>query len=384
METLRTPAARLTAYSARTKCHPLDANGISRRGFLVAAVATHLALWSAHSRAATAAAGIAPRGAPTPSPGTSQEIEESLPSWNDGAAREAILEFVRAAIDESSASFVPAAERIATFDQDGTLWVEQPTYTQSFFALDRVKALAADHPAWNSQQPFAAILSGNEKAIASFSEQDWEEIIGVTHAGMTVDAYIASVADWLATARDRRFDRPFTELIYQPMLEVMALLRANGFRTYIVSGGGQEFIRAYAEAVYGVPPEHVIGTSFETEFEYAADGTPVLIKQAKPQLNDNNGGKVEDINLFIGRRPCAAFGNSTGDQQMLEWTGAGNRARLMMLVYHDDAEREYAYGPAGGLPDTSVGTFTDALMTEAQDKGWSVISMKNDWNSIFS
>jgi phosphoglycolate phosphatase-like HAD superfamily hydrolase len=308
---------------------------------------------------------------------------DPLPSWNDTDAKHAILAFVAAATDAGGTGFVPVAERIAVFDQDGTLWVEQPIYTQAVFALERITGLAASHPAWVTQEPFAAVLSGNKQAIAAFDEQDWEQIIGVSHAGMPVAAYLAAAATWLATARHPHFDRLYTELVYQPMLEVMALLRANGFKTYIVSGGGQEFIRSYAEPVYGVPPEQVIGTTFETKYAYQDQGTPVLIKEPTPQLDDNYGGKPESINLIIGRRPVAAFGNSTGDQQMLEWTEAGDRARLMLLVAHDDAAREYAYGPANGLPDTRIGTFSEALMTEAQVRGWTVVSMTHDWRVVF-
>jgi phosphoserine phosphatase len=278
---------------------------------------------------------------------------------------------------------VPPADRIATFDQDGTLWVEHPICSQAVFALDRVKELAPDYPEWKTTEPFASILSGDEEAIAKFSEQDWEEVVGATHAGMTVADFLEVAADWTATAKDPHFDHRYTELVYQPMLEVLEYLRDNGFRTYIVSGGGQEFIRAYAEEVYGIPPDQVIGTTFETKYGYADDGTPILTKEPKLQLNDNNGGKPEDINLFIGRRPAIAFGNSTGDQQMLEWANSGERAHLAVLVYHDDAEREYAYGPAGGLPDTQVGTLTQALMDEAEKDGWAVVSMKDDWNRIF-
>jgi phosphoserine phosphatase len=308
---------------------------------------------------------------------------DPLPSWNDGAAKEAILAFVATATDEANPGFVPVEERIATFDQDGTLWVEHPIYTQGAFAFDRIAALAPEHPEWVTEEPFAAILARDEQKMAAISEQDWARVLAASHAGMTVEEFAATVAAWLATARHPHFDRLYTELVYQPMLEVMALLREYGFRTYIVSGGGQEFIRAYAEPVYGVPPEQVIGTTFETTYEVRPDGTPVLMKEAKPQLNDNDGGKPENINLIVGRRPVAAFGNSTGDKQMLEWTEAGERARLMMLVYHDDAGREFAYGPAGGLPNTAIGTFSEELMTEARDRGWSVISMKDDWREIF-
>jgi phosphoserine phosphatase len=316
-----------------------------------------------------------------PMPAIAQDAP--LPSWNDGAVKQAILDFVATATDEGDAGFVPPADRIATFDQDGTLWVEQPIYGQGVFAIDRIKALAPDHPDWATTAPYSAILADDQQAMAAFTEQDWEEIIGATHAGMTVADFQKVAAEWAATAKNPHFGRLYTQLTYQPMLEVLNLLRDNGFRTYIVSGGGQEFIRAYAEDVYGIPPEQVIGTTFETKYGYADDGTPTLTKEPKLQLNDNNGGKVEDINLFIGKRPAIAFGNSTGDQQMLEWANAGERAHLAVLIYHDDAAREYAYGPAGGLPETKVGTLTQALMDEATKDGWAVVSMKDDWNRIF-
>jgi phosphoserine phosphatase len=306
-----------------------------------------------------------------------------LPSWNEGAAKQAVLDFIAAATNEGGDGFVPEADRIATFDQDGTLWVEHPIYTQAVFAIDRVKALAPEHPDWTTTEPYASILAGDEKAIASFSEKDWEQIVGATHAGMTVEVFRQVAADWMATARNAHFARLYAQLVYEPMLEVLRFLRDNGFRTYIVSGGGQAFIRSYAEDVYGIPPEQVIGTTFETSYGYGADGTPTLTKVAKLQLNNNDAGKPEDINLFIGKRPAIAFGNSTGDQQMLEWANAGERAHLAVLIYHDDAEREYAYGPAGGLPNTGIGVFSDALMDEANERGWSVISMKDDWKEIF-
>lgn len=310
--------------------------------------------------------------------------EDPLPSWNAGPAKQAILDLVDAATTGSGDVFVPVADRIATFDQDGTLWVEQPIYTQAVFAIDRVKSLAPGHPDWKTTEPFSAILAGDAAALARLSEKDWEQIIGVTHAGMTVEAFKQTVAGWMATAHNTHFDHLYRELVYQPMLEVLDLLRAHDFRTYIVSGGGQGFIRAYADDVYGIPPEQVIGTTFETAYSYGADGEPRLTKVAKLQLNNNDAGKPQDINLFIGKRPVIAFGNSTGDQQMLEWVNAGERAHLAVLISHDDAEREYAYGPAGGLPDTHVGTLTDALMTEAHDDGWAVVSMKDDWNRIFA
>ena len=329
---------------------------------------------------AAATAGIA---ASPGAAGSAASEDAVLPSWNDGAARKAILEFIAAATDEGNDRFLPVADRIATFDQDGTLWVEHPIYGQAVFAIDRVKALAPDHPDWATTAPYDAILNDDQKAMEAFTEQDWEQIIGATHAGMTVEEFNQIAAEWAATAKNPHFDRLYTQLVYQPMLEVLNLLRENDFRTYIVSGGGQAFVRSYAEEVYGIPPEQVIGTTIGTEYGYAADGTPTLTKVANLQLNNNNAGKPQDINLFIGRRPAIAFGNSTGDQQMLEWANAGGRARLAALIYHDDAEREYAYGPAGGLPDTHVGTLTEALMTQATEDGWTVLSMKNDWRRMF-
>ena len=289
----------------------------------------------------------------------------SLPSWNDGSAKQAIISFVKEATDKSSPNYVDPEDRIATFDQDGTLWVEHPLYTQAVFALDRVHALAAQHSEWSQQEPFKAVLANDRAAMARFSEADWETIVAATHAGMSTEAFQEIVEQWLAKAKDPRFHRPYTDLVYQPMLEVKELLRANGFKTYIVTGGGQQFVRVYSERVYGIPPEQVVGSSILTKYEYQ-DGQPVLMREPKVFFIDDFTGKAIGINLFIGKRPCAAFGNSAGDQQMLEWTQAGNGARLMMLVLHDDPEREYEYGPADGLPDTKVGTFPDSLMAEAK------------------
>jgi len=307
---------------------------------------------------------------------------DPLPAWRDGPAKQAILDFVKATTDKDGPQFVPPADRIATFDQDGTLWVEHPLYSQAMFALDRLRELAPDHPDWKTTDPFKAVLAGDRAAMAKFGEGDWVQIIAATHAGMSTEDFLAIVKPWLETAKDSRWQRPYTELVYQPMLEIMAHLRANGFRTYIVSGGGQEFIRVFSEPVYGVPVEQVVGSSIVTSYQQQ-DGKPVLMREPKIFFVDDKAGKPVGINLFIGKRPVAAFGNSDGDREMLEWTGAGDRARLMMLVLHDDAEREYAYGPANGLPDTKVGTFSQALLDEARQKGWVVISMKNDWKSIF-
>jgi phosphoserine phosphatase len=311
------------------------------------------------------------------------QSSDPLPSWHEGAAKQAIVEFVEAVVTEGGADFVPPADRIATFDQDGTLWVEHPLYGQALFALERVGALAAEHPEWKTEEPFKAVLAGDHEAMARFSEGDWMKIIAATHAGMTNEAFQEIVEAWITKAKHPRFDRLSTDLVYQPMLEVMDYLRANGFRTYIVTGGGQEFVRAYSEEVYGVPVEQVVGSSIATKYEDQG-GKPVLMREPKVFFIDDGPGKAIGINLFIGKRPYAAFGNSGGDREMLEWTGAGDGARLKMLVLHDDAEREYAYGPANGLPDSKVGTFTQDLADEAKAKGWVVISMKNDWKTIFS
>jgi phosphoserine phosphatase len=307
---------------------------------------------------------------------------DPLPSWNNGAAKQSILSFVKHVTDKSNSTYVEPQDRIATFDQDGTLWVEHPIYTQAAFAIDRVRELAPQHPEWKQRDPFKAVIAGDRAAIGKFSEADWELIVAATHAGMTTEAFLGIVREWLAKARDPRFHRRYTELVYQPMLEVMDYLRANGFKIYIVSGGGQEFMHTYSQRVYQVPPEDVIGSSILTRYEYQ-DGKPVLMREPKVFFIDDHEGKAVGINLFIGKRPYAAFGNSTGDQQMLEWTQAGGRPRLMMLVLHDDAKREYAYGPAQGLPDTKVGTFSRELYDEAKERGWIVISMRHDWKRIF-
>lgn len=309
--------------------------------------------------------------------------DDPLTSWNDGPAKQAILDFVKGTTIEGSTQFVAPEDRIATFDQDGTLWVEHPIYTQAMFALDRVHELAPKHPEWQKTDPFKSVLAGDREAMAKFTEGQWAEIVGATHAGMSSEDFASIVKQWLATAEHPRFKRPPTALIYQPMLEVMEYLRANGFRTYIVTGGGQEFVRVYSERVYGVPVEQVVGSSIVTQYQ-VADGKPVLMREPKVFFIDDKAGKPVGINLFIGKRPVAAFGNSDGDRQMLEWTGAGDGPRLMMLVLHDDPEREYAYGPADGLPDTKVGTFPQPLMDEARQRGWTVISMKNDWKEVFA
>jgi phosphoglycolate phosphatase-like HAD superfamily hydrolase len=309
---------------------------------------------------------------------------DPLPSWNDGPAKQAIVAFVRATTDQSSPTFVPPEARIATFDQDGTLWVEHPMYSQVMYCLERVPAVVKAKPELATVEPFKTVLSGNREAMAKLSMEDLEKILAATLTGMSVDEFNAEAKKWLDAAKDPRWKRPYTELTYLPMQEVLKYLRANGYKTYIVTGGGQDFVRVYAERVYSIPPEQVVGTAGRTTYGYAKDGKPFLTKEPKLLLNDNDAGKPEGIHLMIGRRPYAAFGNSTGDRQMLEYAKAGDGVRLAMLVLHDDATREYAYGPAQGLPGTRVGTFTQALYDEAQQRGWVVISMKNDWKRIFA
>src|SRR6266496_6541528 len=312
------------------------------------------------------------------------QAADPLSSWNDGPAKQAIVEFVKATTTQGSPQFVPPEERIATFDQDGTLWVEHPMYTQVTYCLERVPALVETKPELKNRQPFKTVVSGNREAMAKLSMKELEEILAATLSGMSVDNFKAEVKKWLAEAKDPRWKKPYTELTYLPMQEVLKYLRANGYKTYICTGGGQDFVRVYAEQTYGIPPEQVVGTMGGTTYGYDKEGKPFLTKEPKLLLNDNNAGKPEGIHLMIGRRPHAAFGNSPGDQQMLEYTKAGDGARLAMLVLHDDAKREYAYGPAQGLPDTKVGTFPQALYDKAKKDGWTVISMKNDWKKIFA
>jgi phosphoglycolate phosphatase-like HAD superfamily hydrolase len=304
--------------------------------------------------------------------------EAPLPSWNDGPAKQAILAFVDGATREGSASFVPPAERIAVFDNDGTLWAEQPIYFQFAFALDRVAALAPQHPEWKNSQPFQAALAKDMKGLAAAGEKGMAEIVAATHAGNTTEEFAALVADWLAKARHPRFDRPYTDLAYRPMQELLGHLRERGFKTYIVSGGGVEFIRAFSERIYGIPPEQVIGSTGVTEFRLGADGVPRLFRLPKIEFVDDGPGKPIGIQRLIGRRPVFAFGNSDGDQQMLEWTAAGSGSRFAGLVHHTDAEREWAYDRT-----SSVGRLDKAL-DEATAKGWTVVDVKRDWKRVFA
>jgi len=312
--------------------------------------------------------------------------QDPLPSWNDGPTKQAILEFVKATTTQGGPQFVPPEARIAAFDQDGTLWVEHPMYTQVMYCLERVPDLVKAKPELKGKPPFNTVLEllhGDRAAMEKLNMQDLELIAAATLSGMSVEDFKAEVKKWIAEAKDSRWKRSYLELTYQPMQELLRYLRANGYKTYIVTGGGQDFVRVYAEQTYGIPPEDVVGTAGSTKYGYDKSGKPFLTKEPKLILNDNNAGKPEGIYLMIGRRPYAAFGNSTGDKQMLEYTKTGDGARLAMIVLHDDAEREYAYGPAEGLPDTKVGTFTQALYDEAKKNGWNVISMKNDWKVIF-
>jgi hypothetical protein len=307
-----------------------------------------------------------------------QAQTDPLPSWNDGASKTAIADFVARVTQQGGPDFVPPAERIATFDNDGTLWVEHPTYTQMAFILDRVKALAPLHPDWSSTQPFKAVLDGDMKTLAASGERGLIDLGMATHSGMTAEEFQKIVTDWLATARDPRFKRPYTELVYQPMIELLAYLRANGFKTFIVSGGGVEFMRPWTERVYGVPPEQVVGSSIKTKFQMR-DGQPELFRLPEVNFVDDGAGKPVGINEYIGRRPIAAFGNSDGDLEMLQWTTmAGSGARLGLIVHHTDAEREYAYDR-----DTSFGRLDKALDVASANK-WAVVDMKNDWRRIFA
>jgi hypothetical protein len=301
---------------------------------------------------------------------------DPLPSWNDGPAKMAIVEFVARTTRPSSPDLVPAPERIATFDNDGTLWAEQPMYFQVLFVFDRIKELAPQHPEWKDKEPFASVLEGDLKAALAGGEHAIMEMAMGTHAGTTTEEFEQIVKDWLATARHPTTKRPYTEMVYQPMLEVLAYLRANGFKTFIVSGGGIEFMRVWSERVYGIPPEQVVGSSIKTKFELRG-GKPVVVRLPELNFYDDKDGKPVGIQQHIGRRPIAAFGNSDGDLQMLQWTAAGPGPRFCLYVHHTDAEREWAYDRASHIGRLDKG------LDEAQSKGWTVVDMKKDWNVVF-
>jgi phosphoglycolate phosphatase-like HAD superfamily hydrolase len=301
---------------------------------------------------------------------------DPLPSWNDRAPKKAIVEFVGKVTKAGSPEFVPPAERIATFDNDGTLWAEQPIYFQFLFAIDRVKAVAPQHPDWQTKEPFASLLKGDMQAFLAGGEHALLEVVAATHSGMTAEEFMKTAKEWLATARHPKTHLLYTEMVYQPMIELLDYLRANGFKTFIVSGGGIEFIRAFAERVYGIPPEQVVGSIGKQKFETRADG-PVLLKLPDVLFVDDGPGKPVGIGMFIGRRPVAAFGNSDGDLEMLQWTAAGTGARFCLYVHHDDAEREWAYDR-----DSKIGRL-DKGLDEAKKRGWTLTSMKDDWKTIY-
>jgi phosphoglycolate phosphatase-like HAD superfamily hydrolase len=313
---------------------------------------------------------------------TVTQAADPLASWNDGKAKQAIVAFVEKVTTPGSADYVPAAERIAVFDNDGTLWCEQPMPVQLYFALDRVKALAPQHPEWKDKEPFASLLRGDLNAASAGGDRAILELMMATHSGMTAVEFEQIVKDWIATAKHPTTGKLYTDMVYQPMLELLAYLRANGFKSFIVSGGGIEFMRPWAERAYGIPPEQVVGSSVKTKVELR-DGKPVIVRLPELNFNDDKAGKPIGIHEHIGRRPIAAFGNSVGDQQMLEYTQDGSGARFELLVLHDDAAREFAYGPARGLPDVKLGYFTPALDEHAKKAGWTVVSMKGDWKQVF-
>ena len=308
---------------------------------------------------------------------------DPLPSWNDGQAKRAIISFVKETTNEAGSGFVAPNNRVATFDQDGTLWVEHPVYTQVIYCLDRVREILKTRPELANSEPFRTVASGKREAIAHLSMEDLEKIFNAALSGMNVDEFAEQVKKWISDSRHIRWNRPYTQLVYQPMIEVIQYLKSNGYRTYIVTGSAQDFVREYSEQVYGIPPEQVIGTVQATKYGYDKSGKPTLIKEPKVLLQDDYAGKPEGIHLAIGQRPRASFGNSTGDRQMLEYTKAGTGKSLCMLVLHDDAAREYSYGPAQGLPGTRIGAFSQELYDEAVKNDWIVISMKSDWKRVF-
>ena len=308
--------------------------------------------------------------------GSNALAADPLPSWNKGSSKQSILQFVQRVTKKGGADFVPPEERIATFDNDGTLWSEQPVYFQLAFAMDRVKALAGEHPEWKNQMPFKAVLENDMAALGASGTKGILQLLMASHAGMTTAEFEKIVKDWLSTAQHPRFKRPYNELVYQPMLELLAYLRANGFKTFIVSGGGIEFMRPWVEKAYGIPPEQVVGSSIKTKFD-VRNGTPVIVRLPEVDFIDDKAGKPVAINKHIGRRPIAAFGNSDGDLQMLQWAAAGKGARLMLLVHHTDKDREWAYDRPSHIGQL------DKAWDEGQRRGWTIVDMKKDWKKIY-
>ena len=349
--------------------HETSASSSPGRRLMIRAGAVTLALGAA-------LLGCAPSGTGVPASTPSAAAGDPLPSWNDTASRRAIVAFVERVTRAGSSDFVPVPERIAVFDNDGTLWAEQPMYFQILFMVDRVKALAPRHPEWRTKEPFASLLKGDMAGVAATGEKGQMEMLVATHAGMTTEEFDRTVNDWMATARHPTTGRRYTEMVYQPMLELLAYLRANGFKTFIVSGGGIQFMRPWTERVYGIPPEQVVGSSLKMKLE-VRDGRPVLVKLPAIDLVDDKEGKPVGIESHIGRRPIAAFGNSDGDLQMLQWTAAGRGPRFALIVHHDDDAREWAYDRA-----SHIGKL-DKAWDEATARGWTVVSMKNDWKVIF-
>jgi len=318
----------------------------------------------------------APSTGAAPQPATAAAVKDPLPSWNDGATKTAIVDFVTAVTTEGSKDFLPPPQRIATFDNDGTLWAEQPMYFQLQFVIDRVRALAPDHPEWKTKEPYRSLLAGDLKGVAAAGEKGVFELVAATHAGMTVDEFNDIVRSWIASARHPVSKRPFTDMVYQPMLELLAYLRANSFKTFIVSGGGVEFMRPWVEATYGIPPEQVVGSRLKLKYEIK-DGKPSLLKLAEIDLVDDGPGKPVGIAQVIGRRPVAAFGNSDGDFQMLEYTTGGPGRRFALIVHHTDADREWAYDRGSHIGKLERG------LDEAAARGWIVADMKRDWKKVY-
>lgn len=343
---------------------------MDRRDFLAGALSLAAASAFLADRTALAQAVADPKAVPAAT------AADPLPSWNAGPTKTKIMDFVKQVTTEGGPGFVPPDQRVATFDNDGTLWVEQPFYTQLAFAIDEVKANASKHPEWATTQPFKAAIEGDIKTLAASGEKGLLELVMATHANMTPEEFEAKVKAWLATARHPRFKRPYDQLVYQPMLELLAYLRANGFKTFIVSGGGVEFMRTFADRVYGVPPDQVIGSTIKTKFE-VVDGKPQIMRLAAVDFIDDKDGKPVGINRYIGQRPIAAFGNSDGDFQMLQWTQAGDGPRFALIVHHDDAEREYAYDRKSAIGHLERG------LDEADKMGFIISSMKDDWAAVF-